>query len=89
MITTGYIGYPPTDGRATLIQVDPTAAGFRTTRASCILTTTYWPAGTEALGRRDTFADQGMAYSYGPGSSLTLPYAEAAALVAAGAARWS
>jgi hypothetical protein len=83
VITTGYLNGPLTAANAQAVQGDPTTGSHP---ASIILGSMYWPAGIPHA--RNSFANGTMPYRCPAGQSLVLPYYEAAALVAAGAAEW-
>jgi hypothetical protein len=85
MITAGYISGPFGSPSAQTIVFDPTSSGSDV-NASVVLSTVYWPA-AYAWVPRASFLN-GVPYSVNPGTSLTLPKGECAALVTAGAAKY-
>ena len=79
MITCGYLFGPTTQA----VQGDPTT---RSDNASVLLLQMYWPA---AIAHpRQSFPNGAVPFRCPPGTCVSMPFFEAAALVALGAARW-
>ena len=79
MITVGYLNGPATQA----VAADPTT---RSDNASVLLLQMYWPAAIPHA--RQSFPNGVTPFRCPPGTCVGMPYFEAAALVAVGAARW-
>lgn len=87
MSTTTIIGYlsAPSDPAATAVTIEESGTLGRSP-TTVVLLRNYWPVGTETLGFRYSAQALTSGMSLRSGAHVTLPAAEADALVSAGAA---